>query len=124
MESGSGGNHCSVFQNIVYYMLLNIIVQCLAGWHFMIKGGRISIHHVSVGADMKHAVHSQQEDDTSCTQHNRVIMADAFTFLPKVCSEITCQRSAQKLPAKGLLRNYLPKVNTAQASGHENTMAP
>jgi len=73
----------------------------------MIKGGRISIHHASVGADMKHRVHSLQEDDTDCTQH---IMADAFMLLPKVCIEITCQRSAQRAPA--------------QASGHENTMAP
>jgi len=80
----------------------------------MIKGGRISIHHVSVGADMKHAVHSQQEDDTSCTQHNRVIMADAFTFLPKVCSEITCQRSAQKLPAKG---QHCPSQWTREYNG-------
>jgi len=27
MESGTGGNHCSIFQNVVYYMLLNLTVQ-------------------------------------------------------------------------------------------------
>ena len=118
MESGSAGNHCGVFQNIVHYMLLKIIAQCLAGWHFTIKGGRISIHRVSVGADMKHGVHSQQEDDTDCTQH---IMADAFMLLPKVCSEITCQRSAQKLPAKGQHREPLPKPVDTRIQWHHSS---
>ena len=42
-------------------------------------------------------------------------------YLPKVCTEITCQRSAQRLPAKGQHREPLPKPVDTRIQWHHSS---